>query len=153
MRKLYKNKTKSTCAMCKPHKRGWAIRWKAKELNKMKEDEKEMNEHKGKVMDKTLIPKGEYCYERLEENKGKFKVIGGCPYWRHRSEIDDKKTDEYDYGYCLYLGKGDIELNDECEYVLDHPKDHPDYGKPMTANEIGLSLSLLWDQVKMCDVR
>ena len=31
MRKRYKNKLKS-CALCKPHKRGWALRWRSKEL-------------------------------------------------------------------------------------------------------------------------
>lgn len=30
MRKQYKAK-KSTCALCKPHKRGWAKRWKSKD--------------------------------------------------------------------------------------------------------------------------
>lgn len=31
MRKRYKNKLKS-CALCKPHKRGFAVRWRPKEL-------------------------------------------------------------------------------------------------------------------------
>ncbi len=44
MRKRYKNKTKSTCGLCKPHKRGWANRWKEKEFFKLKCDEKEMKE-------------------------------------------------------------------------------------------------------------
>jgi hypothetical protein len=44
MRKRYKNKTKSTCAICKPHKRGWAVRWKSKELSKLKQDEKDIKE-------------------------------------------------------------------------------------------------------------
>lgn len=31
MRKRYKNKLKS-CALCKPHKRGFGVRWRPKEL-------------------------------------------------------------------------------------------------------------------------
>ena len=31
MRKRYKIKRKS-CALCKPHKRGFAVRWRAREL-------------------------------------------------------------------------------------------------------------------------
>ncbi len=39
MRKIYKNKKKS-CALCKPHKMGWAKRWKFRELESIKEFEK-----------------------------------------------------------------------------------------------------------------
>ena len=31
MRKRYKDKLKS-CALCKPHKRGWALRWRPREF-------------------------------------------------------------------------------------------------------------------------
>jgi hypothetical protein len=44
MRKRYKRKTTSTCGICKPHKRGFAIRWKEKEFFKLKLAEKEMRE-------------------------------------------------------------------------------------------------------------
>jgi len=45
MRKVYKVKKRS-CAMCKPHKMGWAKRWKIKDLGKMKSDEKEIIEER-----------------------------------------------------------------------------------------------------------
>jgi len=48
------------------------------------------------------------------------------------------------------LRKGDIELNSEKLYTLTSPKDHPDFGKKMIADDIGLPLSLLWDGVKEC---
>jgi hypothetical protein len=35
MRKMYKNKRRS-CQLCKPHKRGWANRWKEKEKVELK---------------------------------------------------------------------------------------------------------------------
>ena len=41
MRKRYKNKLKS-CALCKPHKRGWAPRWRGKELALMSAAETEL---------------------------------------------------------------------------------------------------------------
>lgn len=41
MRKRYKNKLKS-CALCKPHKRGWALRWRGRELASMSAAETEV---------------------------------------------------------------------------------------------------------------
>jgi len=41
MRKHYKVKLRS-CALCKPHKHGWEIRWKVKELQVMERSEREM---------------------------------------------------------------------------------------------------------------
>jgi len=103
-------------------------------------------------MDKSLIPKGMYCYESLKmKDNGRLEVIGKCPYWKNRKEIDDKEVNDQNYGYCLYLGKGDIEINHEDTYILTHPKDHPDYDVPMTADEIGFEMSLLWDMCKMCN--
>lgn len=43
MRKHLKRKNRS-CALCKPHKMGWSSRWKPKELQKLKEFEKEKQE-------------------------------------------------------------------------------------------------------------
>ncbi len=40
MRKRYKNK-KCSCALCKPYKRGCAVRWKARELAQRKLFERE----------------------------------------------------------------------------------------------------------------
>lgn len=39
MRKRLKKKKRS-CVLCKPHKMGWANRWKAKDFSKIKEFEK-----------------------------------------------------------------------------------------------------------------
>jgi hypothetical protein len=41
MRKQYKKKLRS-CAMCKPHKMHGANRWKLKDLDKLKQFEKEI---------------------------------------------------------------------------------------------------------------
>jgi len=41
MRKRYHDK-KESCGLCKPQKRGWAKRWKDKELSKLKEVEVEI---------------------------------------------------------------------------------------------------------------
>lgn len=38
MRKQYKEK-KRTCGLCKPHKRGWAKRWKLKDLTEMRNED------------------------------------------------------------------------------------------------------------------
>ena len=92
------------------------------------------------MLDTSVIPKGDYCYS------GKYC----CPYWKYRHEIDNVEVHNQNDGYCLFLGMGDVEMNGERTYTLSNPKDHPDYGIPMTADEIGLPLSLLWDQVKMC---
>jgi hypothetical protein len=43
MRKRLKNKLKS-CALCKPHKRKWANRWKQKDLQDLEKWEKEERE-------------------------------------------------------------------------------------------------------------
>ena len=40
MRKRFKNK-KESCALCKPHKRGWITRWDSKDLESLKIFEKE----------------------------------------------------------------------------------------------------------------
>lgn len=44
MRKQYKIKKRSVCGMCKPHKKGWANRWKVKDLSDMFESRKEIYE-------------------------------------------------------------------------------------------------------------
>jgi N-glycosidase YbiA len=70
--------------------------------------------------DKSLIPKGIYCYDNL----------GLCPYW--------DKSDEHPHqenGYCAFLGRGDW----EAEIPADFPGHFP-----------VSCVSLLWDQVKEC---
>lgn len=102
-------------------------------------------------MNTDVIPSGDYCYGSLEPTEnGRLKVNGICPYWRNRAEIDDKEVHSQNYGYCLFLGKGDIEINSTDKLTLVSPETHPDYNKEMTADEIGMCFSLLWDMVKMC---
>ncbi|NCO68284.1 MAG: hypothetical protein GW873_07095 [Nitrospirae bacterium] len=43
MGKVYKDKKSSGCALCKPHKHGWAPKKKAKIIAIAKEMEKEIN--------------------------------------------------------------------------------------------------------------
>jgi len=103
-------------------------------------------------MDASIIPSGDYCYTydgKLDDGRQGYKIIP-CPFWRHRCQIDNEKFDEYNSGYCLFLGKGDIELNNEHKYTLTYPENHPDVGVSKTADEWGFKFSLLWDRVKMC---
>lgn len=44
MRKRLKRKRRC-CAMCKPGKRGGAVRWKDRQLDRLKRDEREMRRH------------------------------------------------------------------------------------------------------------
>ncbi len=44
MRKRLKNKSRS-CAMCKPHKRKWASRWKPSDLDSIVRFEREIKGH------------------------------------------------------------------------------------------------------------
>lgn len=94
------------------------------------------------------IPVGPYCY--TTSVTGKHLV---CPYWVHRKNVDNKKVNNQNCGYCLYLEKGDLEFNAEEIFELCSVND--DYKmieSHFTANDIGLPLSLLWDMCKMCNV-
>ena len=82
------------------------------------------------MKDKSIIPRGPYCYD---EN-------GDCPYWSL-----DKDRPRQRNGYCAYLGKGDWDLNEERVWI--DPK-----GNEISGKEIGLPLSLLWDQCKECGI-
>lgn len=84
------------------------------------------------------IPKGLYCY--TTDDYGRMIV---CPYWRVRKDVDNKEVGSQNYGYCLYLKKGDLELNNEIQWA-------DAKGNHFTGNELGLPLSLLWDMVKEC---
>ena len=93
--------------------------------------------------DKKLIPKNEfYCYKRLQRINGKFKVIGLCPYWRQK---ENRRKQEN--GFCLYLGKGDWEINEE----RGNQKWYDQNGKVHITKPHVLPSSLLWDQCKECD--
>lgn len=108
--------------------------------------------NKEKIMDTSVIPRGDYCYTHAGKLKGACGYkIKPCPYWRHRSQIDLAEFDAHNDGYCLFLGKGDIELNSELTYKLISPEGHPDKDRSMTADEWGMEFSTLWDMVKMCN--
>lgn len=85
--------------------------------------------------DRNLIPVGPYCYDKY----------GRCPYWRHRSTVDKVEVGDQDYGYCLFLELGDVEINKQ-ERRSDQT------GNISSADELGLPLSLLWDQCKECGI-
>ena len=93
------------------------------------------------MIDRTKIPHGDYCYDDR----------GVCPFWSHRRRFKGNNLGKHECGYCKFLGKGDYELNKECKYSITYPTTHVNYGVPMTAEEIGMPMSLLWDQVKMCN--
>ena len=86
------------------------------------------------IKDEKLIPKGLYCYTM--DKKGK---ITPCPYYKI---LKDRPYQEN--GWCDFLETGDMELNRTEKW-----KDTKT-GKIFTANEAGVSLSLLWDGCKEC---
>jgi hypothetical protein len=79
----------------------------------------------------SVIPKGCYCYDKQ----------GVCPYW------STNPTKHYqENGYCAFLERGDWEMNNDVKWVtLGEDIKH-------SANEIGIPMSLLWDQCKECGI-
>lgn len=90
--------------------------------------------------DKRRIPKGYYCYSGY----GTTKRI--CPYWSIRRGKPRQAN-----GYCAYLEKGDWDLNKEY-HKRGRWKDGKT-GKFIESPKRLLPLSLLWDQVKACDIK
>ena len=89
--------------------------------------------------DTSVIPKGDYCYG---EN-------GICPYWSTNPDYD-----EMECGYCSYIEKGDWELNDDKKWRLTYAKGEKVTDSELnSAHEIGMYMSLLWDQCKECGVK
>lgn len=72
--------------------------------------------------DESVIPKGLYCYTRVEEDASLISgfSIKHCPYW---SSQPDQPIQES--GFCSFLNRGDWQSE---------------------------GISLLWDQVKECNV-
>jgi len=103
------------------------------------------------MMDISVIPEGPYCYKGMVplEDKPGFRLKYICPYWKDRSEIDNIEVHDQNYGYCLYLGKGDVEMNTEEIYSL---KSSECSEGLKSADNIGLPLSLLWDMCKICGI-
>ena len=82
---------------------------------------------------KEPIPKGLYCYDES----------GVCLYWSLKADLPNQEN-----GYCAYLGKSDWDLNEEGGAVETWQG-----GKRMADTPPHeAKMSLLWDQVKECDV-
>lgn len=90
------------------------------------------------MKDTSVIPKGPYCYD---EN-------GICPYWSLNAYYSEQEN-----GYCAFLDKGDWELNTEKKWRITYKdgKSIPD-AELQSGSELGLPLSLLWDQCKECGI-
>lgn len=88
-----------------------------------------------KELDKSLIPKGYYCYDEK----------GICPYW----SLNKNKPYQQN-GYCSFLEKGDWNINKEIKWkeILKDGKKT----KAKAAKEIGFPMSVLWDKCKECDI-
>lgn len=82
-------------------------------------------------MNESVIPKGDYCYSE--------KSV--CPYWSVREDRVEQEN-----GYCSFLGKGDVEINQTA--VLEDM----DTGEKISGKDIPFPVGLLWDQVKECGI-
>ena len=81
--------------------------------------------------DKSLIPHGDYCYDKN----------GLCPYWSKDENRPDQES-----GYCAFLEKGDWDTNASKEKTITmHPS-----GEKKSPSEMPIGIGLLWDQVKEC---
>jgi len=92
----------------------------------------------------SLVPVGDYCYSyqsREEGDESLYPKIALCPFWDRSDEQEKQEA-----GFCHLLQHGDCEFNDSKIYVNCRTRES------RTANEIGISLSLLWDQCKECNV-
>ena len=87
--------------------------------------------------DKTLIPKGYYCYSLTS------KSYKRCPYW----SINKNYPKQFN-GYCSYIEKGDWELSIQYNKTA---KWRNTKGQFCESDKF-LPLSLLWDQCKECGV-
>jgi hypothetical protein len=88
------------------------------------------------------IPRGEYCYGRNHKP---------CPFWSV-----DKTKPEQENGYCSYLGLGDWDINEDKKWTSEKRLSDGTYVKDETllsGHEIGLPMSLLWDQCKECNAK
>ena len=92
---------------------------------------------------KKLIPKGDYCYSIPEGKPFEDRVL--CIYW----SIDKTKSEQAN-GYCKYMVKGDWDINKEKNWCLLLEDDT--WGPQQSADELGITGSLIWDEVKECGV-
>jgi len=94
---------------------------------------------------KKVIPFGMYCYKDIKKTKNGYIRISICPYWSIR-----KGKPKQENGYCAYLGKGDWDMNKEVKWRTIYKNGKR--SKSQSANELGLYMSLIWDQVKECGI-
>jgi hypothetical protein len=88
--------------------------------------------------DTSVIPKGPYCYD---EN-------GVCPYWSLNAYHHEQEN-----GYCAYLERGDWEMNDDKKWRQTRKNgEKVEDAELQSAQEIGIPMSLLWDQCKECNI-
>ncbi len=103
------------------------------------------------------IPFGHYCYETNRQDP--------CPFW-------ESKKGEYpnhEDGYCYLLGASDWDLNSESEQstkivyckddksiegktIAELTEGEEDEIDPISGKKIHFTSSLLWDQVKECNI-
>lgn len=90
------------------------------------------------MKDTSVIPKGLYCYDKN----------GDCPYW----SLNVYHEPQYN-GYCAFMEKGDWDLNKEKSWRVMYKdgKIIPD-AELQSGEELGIPLSLLWDQCKECGI-
>ena len=102
------------------------------------------------------IPFGKYCYENTDDGK--------CPFWERKSD----EYPEYEDGYCHYLHKSDWDLNEENANgniihdisCMNNPLTDQTIEETFGADEVDertgkithFPSSLIWDQVKECNV-
>ena len=85
--------------------------------------------------DITVIPKGSYCYTYEGDD---FKI---CPYW----DTIEGAPKQYN-GYCHYLEKGDIDLEQKMEFL------NTKTNETVMGVDLPFPCSLLWDQCKECGI-
>jgi len=93
--------------------------------------------------DTSKIPKGLYCYIIVKNKEVK------CPYW---SRDDSPYREPQENGFCSYLEKGDWTLNEEKRTIEITINGVTKKYKNTSPHELGFNDSLLWDQVKECNV-
>jgi hypothetical protein len=103
------------------------------------------------------IPFGHYCYETNRQEP--------CPFW----ESKQGEYPEHEDGYCHYMGVSDWDLNEdsggsaqiifcaddksiEGKTIDELTADEPDDIDPISGKKIHFTSSLIWDQVKECEI-
>ena len=94
--------------------------------------------------DISKIPEGLYCYTIIKNKEVR------CPYWG----IDQTPgRDPQENGYCSYLEKSDWDLNEVKRDISLTFKGITEVFKNTSPHELGWNDSLLWDQIKECNIK